>query len=192
MDPKKNLVYRDGREHMEALEVYQFRWSVCHKVEEFFALMPKKIWNRFSVAKIGNFELTQQEKTMTGKEPTSKISKVKNETTFILGIKLSFESGSRTWTGYSLCVVRLLSYVIACAAAATLERNQIGFFIQKSSKTSRKITRNCNPFHRAKSLCIINASPPKTKKRFPKALKNTKLICILCKMRTKRVYQTPL
>lgn len=28
---------------------------------------------------------------MTGKEPTSKISKVKNETTFILGIKLSFE-----------------------------------------------------------------------------------------------------
>ena len=46
----------------------------------------------FSLPKIGNFELTQQEKTIVGKEETSKINTVKNETTFILEMKLSFEN----------------------------------------------------------------------------------------------------
>ena len=34
-DPKKNLTFRVGRGRMEALEVYQSRWNVCHRGEEF-------------------------------------------------------------------------------------------------------------------------------------------------------------
>ena len=108
----------------------------------------------FSLPKIGNFELTQQEKTIVGKEETSKINTVKNETTFILEMKLSFEVVARGHEQDILCAsfVYYLSYVIACAAA-TLERNQSFLFIQKSSKTRRsKITRNCNPFHQSKKF----------------------------------------
>ena len=95
----------------------------------------------FSLPKIGNFELTQQEKTNFGKEETSKINTVKNETTFILEMKLSFEVVARGHEQDILCAsfVYYLSYVIACAAAA-LERNQ-SFFIQKSSKTRRVAVR---------------------------------------------------
>ena len=66
----------------------------------------------FSLPKIGNFELTQQEKTNFGKEETSKINTVKNETTFILEMKLSFEVvASGHEQDILLCVVRLLSLI---------------------------------------------------------------------------------
>ena len=66
----------------------------------------------FSLPKIGNFELTQQEKTIVGKEETSKINTVKNETTFILEMKLSFEVvASGHEQDILLCVVRLPSLI---------------------------------------------------------------------------------
>ena len=83
----------------------------------------------FSLPKIGNFELTQQEKTIVGKEETSKINTVKNETTFILEMKLSFEVVAR---GHEqdilLCVVRSISYTSSRVLLLLLKETRVSSF----------------------------------------------------------------
>ena len=74
----------------------------------------------FSLPKIGNFELTQQEKTNFGKEETSKINTVKNETTFILEMKLSFEVVASGHEQDILCasfVLSLIRHRVCCCSS---------------------------------------------------------------------------